>query len=288
LNPEMFDVLRPDTKNETIAILKQKVADTSAPDRIDRVELAGVGFHWPNATLTHDLHHTLGYNPVRSSIYSRSVGARDHIAGPDQRLFTPLFPSYKSLMADLVGLRFIATSIPMQELYNVAPRADLPAKDMAIPQFNPEDFPLVARTGDGYIYENPRALPRVLFPAGAKQVNFEELIKTGVWPDFNPRETVLLQSAVPVGLAAGGERSAKILSYRNTEVIIEADSTSGGYIVLNDTYQEWWRVEVDDKPAVLEQANVTFRAVKVPAGKHKVRFVFRPFEGALAEVRNWK
>jgi hypothetical protein len=288
LNPEMFDVLRPDTKNETIAILKQKVAETRAPDRIDRIELAGVGFHWPNATLTHDLHHTLGYNPVRSSVYSRSIGARDHIAGPDQRLFTPLFPSYKSLMADLVGLRFIATSIPMQELYNVAPRQDLPTKDMPIPKFDPEDFPLVARTSDGYIYENPRALPRVLFPTGAKQVDFEALIKTGNWPEFDPKETVLLENAGPVSVASAGERTAKILSYRNTEVIIEADSLSGGYIVLNDSYQEWWRVEVDDKPALLEQANVAFRAVRVPAGKHKVRFFFQPFRGALAEVLNWK
>jgi hypothetical protein len=288
LDPEMFDVLRPDTKNETISILKQKVADTRAADRIDRIELAGMGFHWPNATLTHDLHHTLGYNPVRSGVYSRSVGARDHIAGPDQRLFTPLFPSYKSLMADMVGLRFIASSVPLQELYNAAPRKDLPAKDMAIPRFDPEEFPLVARTSDGYIYENPRALPRVIFAADARQVDFETLIKTGDWPEFNPRETVLLQRAVAPILPNVGERKVKILSYRNTEVIIEAESSSGGYVVLNDSYQEWWRVEVNDKPAVLEQANVAFRAVQVPSGKLKVRFIFRPVEGALAEVMNWK
>jgi hypothetical protein len=293
LNPEMFDVLRPDTANETIAILKQRVASTRADDRIDRVELAGVGFHWPNATLTHNLHHTLGYNPVRSSVYSRSVGARDHIAGPDQRLFTPLFSSYKSLMADMVGLRFIASSIPMQELYNAAPRQDLPAKDLSIPKFDPEDFPLVARTGDGYIYENPRALPRVLFAANAIKVDFEDLIKTGVWPDFNPRDTVLLKTEIPTernvpGLKIEGERTAKIVSYKNTEVIIEAESSSGGYVVLNDSYQEWWRVEVNDKPAVLEQANVAFRAVLVPPGKNKVRFIFRPFSGALAEILNWR
>jgi Bacterial membrane protein YfhO len=146
----------------------------------------------------------------------------------------------------------------------------------------------VARTSDGYIYENPRALPRVIFAADARQVDFETLIKTGDWPEFNPRETVLLQRAVAPILPNVGERKVKILSYRNTEVIIEAESSSGGYVVLNDSYQEWWRVEVNDKPAVLEQANVAFRAVQVPSGKLKVRFIFRPVEGALAEVMNWK
>jgi hypothetical protein len=286
LSPETYDVLRRDTTNETIQLLKQRTEETKAPDRIDRIELAGVGFHWPNASLIHGLHHTLGYNPVRSGIYSASVGARDHIAGPDQRLFTPLFPSYKSLMADLVGLRFIASGIPLQELYNAAPRKDLPAKDMPPPVFNPEDFPLVAQTADAYIYENPRALPRVLFAGNALQADFASLIKTGEWPAFDPRETVLLGRPVEASdkELKSDARSAKIISYRNTQVIVEAESTSGGFVVLNDSWDDWWRVEVDGKPAVLERANVAFRAVAVPPGKHTVRFVFRPFKGALAEL----
>jgi Dolichyl-phosphate-mannose-protein mannosyltransferase len=282
LNPDSYDVLRPDTRNETIALLKQKVAETRGPDRIDRVELAGLGFHWPNASLTHGLHHTLGYNPVRSAIYSSSVGARDHIAGPDQRLFTPLFPSYKSLMADLVGLRYIATGISMQALYAAAPREKL-----APAQFIADDFPLVARTGDAFVYENPRALPRVLFAGNAVRADFAEMIKSGVWPEgFNPSETVILDRVLSSDEAATkrGVRSVKILSYRNTEVVIEADSTTGGFVVLNDAHDDWWRVEVNGKPAVYERANVAFRAVAVPAGKQTVRFVFSPFRGALNEV----
>jgi hypothetical protein len=282
LNPDSYDVLRPNSRNETIALLKQKVSETRGPDRIDRVELAGLGFHWPNATLTHGLHHTLGYNPVRSAIYSTSVGARDHIAGPDQRLFTPLFPSYRSLMADLVGLRYIAISIPMAELYTAAPREKLPPA-----QFLAEDFPLIARTTDAYIYENPRALPRVLFAGNAVRASFDGMITSGVWPEgFSPRETVVLDRALSPdeALRKSGKRTVKITSYRNTEVIIEAESDTDGFVVLNDAHDDWWRVEVDGKPALYERANVAFRAVAVPSGKHTVRFVFRPFSGALGEV----
>jgi hypothetical protein len=283
LSPETYDVLRPDTANATIVLLKERTAVTRGPDRIDRVELAGVGFHWPNATLTHGLHHTLGYNPVRSAIYSSSVGARDHIAGPDQRLFTPLMPSYRSLMADLVGLRYIAIGMSMADLYAAAPRE--PGLPPAV--FDPADFPLIARTPDAYIYENPRALPRVLFPSHAVQADFDAMIKTGRWPDaFDPREAVVLDRLIPPAQAAPkpGPRSIRIASYRNTEVVIEADSPSGGFVVLNDNWDDWWRVEVDGRPADIERANVVFRAVAVPAGKVRVRFIYRPFRGALGEA----
>jgi Bacterial membrane protein YfhO len=283
LAPETYDVLRPDTANQTIALLKQKVAETRGPDRIDRIELAGVGFHWPNASLVHGLHHTLGYNPVRSAIYSQSVGARDHIAGPDQRLFTPLLPSYNALMADMTGLRYIATGIPMQDLYAAAPRQ----AGLAPAVFRPEDFPLVARTPDAFVYENPRALPRVLVAAQAMQADFQSLMKTGQWPaGFDPRKTVLLDRPVTPqeATAKQGAMTARIVSYRNTEVVIETETADGGFLVLNDPWDEWWRAQVDGRAAAIERANVVFRAVAIPAGKARVAFRYRPFLGALQEV----
>jgi hypothetical protein len=61
----------------------------------DRVELAGIDFHWPNASMVHGFDHTLGYNPIRLALYSQAIGG-DHVALPDQREFSPLFTSYKS------------------------------------------------------------------------------------------------------------------------------------------------------------------------------------------------
>jgi hypothetical protein len=264
------------TANETIALLKARTAATRGPDRIDRVELAGVDFHWPNAPMAHGLHHTLGYNPVRSALFSRSYGAGDHIALPDQKVFTPLNPGYRSLMTDLIGLRFIVTRAPLDELD---------------PKAKPMEFPLVARTPDGFVYENPRALPRVLFASRARQADFSTMIGDGRWPEgFDPRETVLLGRPVSPSVAEAkpGPRSVRIISYRNTEVVIEARSERGGFVVLNDAWDDWWRVEVDGKEARIEQANVMFRAVAVPGGTVRVRFVYRPFSGALGELLSRK
>ena len=105
-------MLSPATGNATIAILKSKVVDNDT--RRDRIELAGLGFHWPNASLTHGLENTLGYNPVRLALYSEATGAEDHVGLPDQRKFTALFPSYRSTLANLLGLRFIATGVAVE------------------------------------------------------------------------------------------------------------------------------------------------------------------------------
>ena len=272
LPAEHYDVLRPDTQNETIVTLKTLTAAGQNNTRRDRVELTGLGFHWPNASLTHKLENTLGYNPVRLGDYSRATGAGDTVGLPDQRKFSPLFPSYRSLLADMLGLRYIATGIEIEKI------------DTAL---KPGDLTLVARTPDAFIYENPRTMPRVMFAAQAQRADFETILDSGKWPDFNPAQTVLLEdgSEAPSGLADGSEAGrAKILSYTNTKVVIEADSPMGGYVVLNDIWHPWWRVRVNGDPAEVLRANVLFRAVKVLPGKQLVQFSFEPVTGAIAQL----
>lgn len=274
LPPSNFEVLRPDSRSPLLAALKERLARTRSDTRLDRVELAGLGFHWPNAGLVHGLHNTLGYNPVRLALYSAATGAEDHVALPEQRKFAPLFPSYRSTLADLLGLRFVATGVPVE-------RID--------PKLAPGDLTLVGRFREGFLYENPRALPRVLFAPHAARADFAALLRTGAWPQVDLSRTVLLEGqGTAEGPPAGGEGesagTARIDSYGTTEVVIEADSPLGGYVVLNDPFHPWWFASVDWREAPVLRANVLFRAVRVPPGRHTIRFSFRPFAGAWREL----
>ena len=266
-----YEVLRADSANETIALLKRETARTTGPDRRDRIELAGIDFHWPNASLVHGLDNTLGYNPLRLELYSAATGAGDHVALPDQRTFSALMPSYRSLLADMLGLRFIATGVPVEQI------------DKAL---KPGDLVQIARTADAFVYENPRALPRVLLVTNAQQADFDAILKSGQWPaGFDPRRTVLLDRTPP-RLPGGpaGPGTVSIRDYGTTDVILEADAPAGGFVVLNDVWQPWWQVEVDGKPAELLRANVIFRAVQVPPGRSTIRFTFRPFDGLFRAI----
>jgi hypothetical protein len=96
--------------------------------------------------------------------------------------------------------------------------------------------------------------------------------------------TLVLENA-PL-LAARRPGSARILRYRSTEIVIEDKSHDGDWVVHNEAWHRWLLAEVEGVPATLQRANVLFRAVEVPSGRHTARFVFRLLAGAMREVLN--
>jgi uncharacterized membrane protein YfhO len=78
--------------------------------------------------------------------------------------------------------------------------------------------------------------------------------------------------------------SARLVRYANTEVVAEVDAPGGGILLLNDVWHPWWRASIDGSAVEILKANVIFRAVVVPRGKHVVRFSFHPVAGAIAEM----
>jgi hypothetical protein len=274
LPPDTYEVLRPDSRNPLVEALKASTTEAASDTRLDRVELSGLGFHWPNASLVHRLQNVLGYNPLRLGAYSVATGAADHVALPEQRTFAPLFPSYRSVLADLLGLRFIATGVPVE-------RID--------PKLRPGDLKLLAETKDGFLYENPRAAPRVMFASEALVADFTALLRDGNWPDTDFSKTVLVEPGAPrlqaPARSAPGASKFRIVAYRNTEVVIEIDAAAEGYLVLNDPWHPWWEATVDGQAVPVLRANVLFRAVVVPSGGHTVRLEFRPLTGLWRQIK---
>jgi hypothetical protein len=152
--------------------------------------------------------------------------------------------------------------------------------------FDPKDFIFVGQTKDAFVWENPRALPRVLAPGAVQIVDIERMLNEGKWPEVDFTRTVLLDGEEADASLQNPPGEAKIVSYRNTEVVVEATFPEGGYVVLNDVWHSWWTAQVDGAPAPILQANVMFRAVRVGPGAHRVRFSFDPFSGLWSQI--WK
>jgi len=271
LPPGVYDALRADTRNETVALIRQRLA-AQAPNHRDRVELIGIGYHWPNICLIHGCEHVFGHNPLRLKWFYDATGVGDTVAAVDQRPFSPLYPSYRSPFADLLGLRVIATGVPVEQIDKT---------------LKPGDLTFVARTGDAYVYENPRALPRVMMVGDWKVADFARLLADG-WPEgVDPAKTVLLEQAPRAAPLTMFETAgtARLVRDANTEAVIEVDSPSGGMVVLNDAWHPWWRATIDGTETEIVRANAIFRAVQVPPGKFTVRFTFAPLRGAWQELR---
>ena len=68
--------------------------------------------------------------------------------------------------------------------------------------------------------------------------------------------------------------SATITGYDLHRVSLDVDATRPAVLRLADMWYPEWKVTVDGKPERLLRADHVFRAVAVPAGRHKVEFRF--------------
>jgi hypothetical protein len=272
LPPATYAALDPNRADPLVAALDARLVQNAAPDRRDRVELAAIDFHWPNVSMTRRWDNDLGYNPLRMALFTRATGAGDHLALASQRQWSSAWASYRSPMSDLIGLRWIVSAAPLSALDHAISDTGLPA---------------AAKIGDATIYDRGAPTPRVVLATAALGVDFERLLEDGRWPAFDPRRVVLLDlkdAPAQTTQQSTSQGAARIVAYRNAEVIVETDAPVAGWLVLHDVDHPWWRVEVDGADAPILRANLMFRAVAVPPGAHRVRFVFRPFAGLAQDV----
>ena len=87
-------------------------------------------------------------------------------------------------------------------------------------------------------------------------------------------------------LEGGGGRDdeVEIVLYEPERVVVEAHLAEEGYLVLTDAYYPGWRALVDGREVPIHRADVLFRAVRLPAGRHRVEFIYDPLSFKIGAV----
>ncbi len=137
----------------------------------------------------------------------------------------------------------------------------------------------LVQSGDVKIYENLDVLPRAFVVSQARVVNDDAAALAAMSdPGFDPARIVILNgtSANAGQVLPGAPSKAEILIYEPERIVIETDSDSSSWLVLTDAWYPGWRATVDGAPVEIARADVLFRAVPVPAGRHRVEFIFVP------------
>jgi hypothetical protein len=135
----------------------------------------------------------------------------------------------------------------------------------------------LAQSGDVKIYENLDALPRAfVVPQAVSVADDAEALAAMRAAFFNPARTVVLNDEKNVGQIGNLPYTADITSYEAERVVVETNGASAGWLVLTDAWYPGWRATVDGQPVEIKRADILFRAVPVPAGRHRVEFVFAP------------
>ena len=88
-------------------------------------------------------------------------------------------------------------------------------------------------------------------------------------------QAVMLAPPPPVQPCEGND-SVELLEHGADRVLIRANLSCNGMVVLSDTYFPGWRARVDGQAASIYEVNAAMRGVLVPAGAHSVTLRYRP------------
>jgi Bacterial membrane protein YfhO len=177
------------------------------------------------------------------------------------------------------------------------PRASATTRAVA-PVFNGSPSP-------SFLYEDECFMPRA-FVAGTAIPSMSEadtLAKLSD-PQFDARDIVILRGdsgmhgngaeEAPSERGGPGPPSAEIpeqpagtvtiVAREPNRVVLKAEMSRNGYLVLLDRYDPGWRATVDGEPAPVLEADHMFRGVKLSAGEHEVRFDYHQHGFAAGAV----
>ena len=125
------------------------------------------------------------------------------------------------------------------------------------------------------VFEVPDPLPRAYAVTGARVRDEDAALDLVSAGDFDPRgEIVLLEGRERAGRGPAGQ--VRLTESAPDRVRLQADLAQDGFVVLTDAFDAGWRASVDGRPAPVLRANLAFRAVAVPGGRHSVELVYRP------------
>jgi hypothetical protein len=132
------------------------------------------------------------------------------------------------------------------------------------------------------IFEVPSPVPAVYFASSAQWASSDDdALRAIMAPSFRLGSEVVLSGAGP-GSADGAPAVAPVAGSVHVRerlpdrIVTDTESDGPGYLVVVEAFDGGWKATVDAAPAAVRRANVAFRAVAVPAGRHRVELRYRP------------
>ncbi len=217
--------------------------------------------------LYHNIQSAGGYiaNPMQR--YQEFIGAGTSV------MFNPLNLIQYPKFLDMLNIKYIiAPNLPDDiSRYDMqSQRAIMEIKDY-LSRFN---LKFMARRYS--VYENENALPRAYVVSDYQILEKSEILDVLKTNEFVPRQRVVIEE--DPGIPHPEEEfvlvEAKITEYSANKITCVAESPYPGFLVLTDNWHPDWKVFVDGEEKKLYQANYTFRAVYITAGKHEVVFAY--------------
>jgi len=99
--------------------------------------------------------------------------------------------------------------------------------------------------------------------------------------NFNPRDTAVVEeefkSSIPFTPKHDSAGYVRLIHNDNDVIRYESSSTGDEFAVFSEIYYDrGWKAYIDDKEAPIVKTDYLLRGLALPAGRHQIRFEFRP------------
>ncbi|HLY09260.1 MAG TPA: YfhO family protein [Planctomycetota bacterium] len=125
------------------------------------------------------------------------------------------------------------------------------------------------------LYLRSSRLPRAYLADRAVQADLDSTAGILTAKDFDPATSVVLESG-PLPRTSPGGGTVRWVVRTSDRLELAVASKGDSILVVSDTDYPGWEASVDGVETPILRANLTFRAVAVPAGPHTVIMRFRP------------
>jgi hypothetical protein len=132
------------------------------------------------------------------------------------------------------------------------------------------------------LFRVPDPMPRAFLVSGVRVAASTAAYQALVDPALDPAAEVVLGTGPAAAADPEFRGDAEIRERGHDRVLVDTRLDRRGVLVLSEAYDPGWRARLDGRPIELLRANVGFRAVALPAGRHAVEFLYRPASATAA------
>jgi uncharacterized membrane protein YfhO len=155
-------------------------------------------------------------------------------------------------------------------------------------QINYPGLKLIYSGAKTFVYKNENALPRTYFVNRVEKKNAIETINLVKQNSFDPADVAFVEEEISGITPPDSTAFVNISDFKDEQVVMNVNATGNNFLFFGDTYMygetdyklfkvhTGWKAFIDGNETKIYRANYAFRGIIVPAGKHKVEFIYAP------------
>lgn len=127
-----------------------------------------------------------------------------------------------------------------------------------------------------FVHRSDSSLLRIYFVDRVEEKPALDLLNAIKGNQFDPKEVAFVEKLDFKTDKPGKDSYSKIIEYKDEYLSAEVNATGNNFLFHGTTYMPGWKAYIDGVETKVYKTNHGFQGILVPAGKHKVEFIYEP------------